>query len=406
MKKLFPAFLFAFLAAFPAAAAHITRGPYIEDPTQTTMILHWRTSEETPAWLEYGPAPRCNQIMTVTPAASSHKAVLYGLVPNQDYCYRLYVENSARDGVQNPVEGSFRTLFSPERKVVKFLALGNTGAPEPAAGPDGVPVPDPAEAARAALAARMKERPSDFFIHTGNITHSGLDEDADREFFTPFKDVLASNPLLVALGPNEYGPDRAEKTSRSFLRTNYSRFHNMSWGSGTPKYYSFDTANARFVFLDANSAYGAVWAPSLEEDSAQIKWLKTTLAANADGKWKIVVLNAPLYSTGATPANNEAAAKLIKILEDYKVNLVLQGNAADYERTFPMYRGEPNPRGVTYVTLGGGGAQPQKRASSDGSTARYVAAYHYAQGQIVDRKLTLKVYDGTDKLLDTLELYL
>ena len=180
----------------------------------------------------------------------------------------------------------------------------------------------------------------------------------------------------------------------------------MSWGTGTPKYYSFDTANARFIFLDANTTYGAVWAPSLEENSAQIKWLKTSLTTNVDGKWKIVVINAPLYSTGATPANNEAFAKLSKLFEDYKVNLVLQGNAADYERTFPMWRGEPNQRGVVYMTLGGGGAQPQKRASSDASTARYVAAYHYAQGKIVDRKMTVKVYDQGDKLLDTVELYL
>ena len=71
-----------------------------------------------------------------------------------------------------------------------------------------------------------------------------------------------------------------------------------------------------------------------------------------------------------------------------------------------MWRGEPNQRGVVYMTLGGGGAQPQKRASSDASTARYVGAYHYAQGKIVDRKMTVKVYDQGDKLLDTVELYL
>lgn len=406
MKKLFLPFILLVSAALPGGAAQIIRGPYLEDPTQTTLILHWQTSDSTPAWLEYGPAPRCNQLMTITPAGTRHKAVLYGLVPNQEYCYRLYVENSAQDGVQNPVEGSFKTLFSPERKEVQFLAIGNTGAAEPAAGPDGLPVPDPAEQARMQLAARMKARTADFLIHTGNLTHSGLDSDADREFFTPFKDVLARNPLLVALGPNEYGPNRAEKSSKPFLRANYSQFHNMSWGTGTPKYYSFDTANARFIFLDANTTYGAVWAPSLEENSAQIKWLKTSLTTNVDGKWKIVVINAPLYSTGATPANNEAFAKLSKLFEDYKVNLVLQGNAADYERTFPMWRGEPNQRGVVYMTLGGGGAQPQKRASSDASTARYVAAYHYAQGKIVDRKMMVKVYDQGDKLLDTVELYL
>lgn len=404
MKKLLLFFSFI-LACMPLHAAQILRGPYIEDPTQTTMILKWQTDEPTPGWVEYGPVPRCNQIMTVSPETSFHKVVLYGLVPNQEFCYRIYVQNKAKDGVQTPVEGRFRTLFTPERKEVRFLALGNTGAAEPGWTEDGLPEPDVAAQSRKSLADLMKQEKSDFFIHTGNITHSGLDKDADHEFFTPFKEVLANNPLFVALGPNEYGPDRAEKESKSFLRTNYSRFHDMSWGNATPKYYSFDTANARFIFLDGNVTEGAVWGPNTDAQSQQTQWLKTMLAG-APEKWKIVVVNSPIYSTGAHGANHQLYADWGQIFENYQVNLVLQGADANYERTFPMLRGAPGPRGVTYVTLGGGGAPLTKRVSSDSSTARFVSAYHYAVGSIVDRKLTLKVYNNTGKLLDTLELYM
>lgn len=405
MKKI--SFLIVFLLAFflPAQAAQIVRGPYIEDPTQTTMILKWRTDVASPGWVEYGPVPRCNQIMTVSPEATDHKVILYGLVPNQDFCYRIYVENAAKDGVQNPVEGSFNTLYSAERRVVRFLAFGNTGAAPVEQTDPLVPVIDEAALAREALSARMKDEKSDFLIHTGNMTHSGLNADADREFFVPFKDVLAKNPLFVALGPNEYGPDRAERESKSFLRANYSRFHDMSWGNATPKYYSFDTANARFIFLDTNAAEGAVWAPDTGDKSQQLQWLKTMLGS-AGEKWKIVVMNASAYSTGARGSNNQIYADWANVFENYRVNLVIQGGDADYERTFPMYRGEPNQRGVTYVTLGGGGAPLSKRLSSDSSTARFVSAHHYAVGNIVDRKLTLKVYSDTGKLLDTLELYM
>ncbi|WP_428080904.1 metallophosphoesterase [Candidatus Avelusimicrobium alvi] len=388
-----------------AYAAQIIRGPYIEDPTQTTMIVKWQTDEATPAWLEYGPSPRCNQIMTVTPEGTQHKAILYGLVPNQDFCYRIYVNNSAKDGVQEPVTGTFRTLYSAERKVVNFLALGATGEDIPLPSPDGLPVPDEAAMARAGLAALMEQEESDFLIHTGNITHSGLNQDADREFFEPFKNVLSKNPLFVALGPNEYGPDREQRESKSFLRTNYSRYHDMTWSKATPKYYSFDTANARFIFLDTNVAEGAVWAPEIGEKSAQTEWLKSTLAT-AGEKWKIVVMNAPAYSTGARGSNNEVALNWVKIFEDYRVKLVIQGGDADYERTFPMYRGEPNARGVTYVTLGTAAPAPGKRQHSDASTARFVSTRHYASGKIVDRKLTLKVYSDKGKQLDTLEIYL
>lgn len=404
MKKFSTLFLILFAAVF-AQAAQVVRGPYIEDPTQTTMILKWQTDADTPSWLEYGPAPRCNQIMTVTPESTVHKAVLYGLVPNQDFCYRLYVNNTAGDGVQAPIEGSFRTLFSAERKVVNFLVLGQTGAPEPLPTEENPEPVDEAARGREALANLMVKEKSDFLIHTGNITASGLNEDADREFFTPFKVVLAKNPLFVALGPNEYGPNRDSRDSKSFLRTNYTRFHDMSWSKATPKYYSFDTANVRFVFLDTNVAEGAVWAPEIGEKSAQTDWLKNTLAS-AGEKWKIVVMNAPAYSTGARGSRNEVFAAWGKIFEDYRVDLVIQGGDANYERTFPMYRGEPSARGVTYVTLGTAAPAPTKREHGDSSTARFVSARHFASVKVVDRKLTLKAYNENGKLLDTLEIYL
>ena len=103
---------------------------------------------------------------------------------------------------------------------------------------------------------------------------------------------------------------------------------------------------------------------------------------------------------------HEAAAYFVPLFERYGVDLVLQGAEANYERTFPMYQGEPNPRGVTYVTLGGGGAAPARRAGSDRSTARFVSAYHYADVTISDRKLTMTVYNEQGVQLDKLELYI
>ena len=118
-----------------------------------------------------------------------------------------------------------------------------------------------------------------------------------------------------------------------------------------------------------------------------------------------MVISSSAYSTGIRGTNNEVFLNWAKIFEDYRVKLVLQGGDADYERTFPMYRGEPNPRGVTYVTLGTAAPAPGKRVHADASTARFVSARHYASVKIVDRKLTLKAYSDKGKLLDTLEIY-
>lgn len=372
-------------------SAQIVRGPYLEDPTQTTIVLRFQTDLPTPAWLEYGPAPRCNQIMKINPEGTDHKAVLYGLVPNQHFCYRLYVYNQERNGVQAPVEGDFSTLHTPERKEVHFVALGNTGGEN--------------TGAKALLSEQMAAARADFWVHTGNLTASGLNADANAEFFIPYKHTLQSTPLFISIGINEYGAQLDERNSKSFVRSNYSRFHDMTWSTATPKYYSFDTANARFIFLDANAAYGAVWAPDIHEKSAQYKWLKTTLAGAAE-KWKIVVLNAPLYSTGEKGPANQAAALFIPLFEKYGVNLVLQGGEANYERTFPMFKEQPHERGITYLTLGGGGATPTRRNGAHPSTARFVSAYHYADIKIVDRKMSIRVFNEKGKEIDKLDLYL
>ena len=396
MKKLL--LLIFFGLTLNAYAAQIIRGPYLENPTPTAMTLRWQTSAATPSWLEYGPAPRCNQIMTLTPQAYNHKVVLYGLVPNQDYCYHLYVENAAHNGVQEPISGTFRTLFSPERKVVTFLVMGSTAE-------DPVEEDDSQAQARAQIATLMAQEKADFVLHTGNLTHSGLNADADAELFKPFEEVFKNLPLLVALGPNEYGPDKKDRESKDFVRTNYTRYHDMPWSNVTPKYYYFDTANARFIVLDTNIVEGAVWAPEMGADSAQTQWLKTTLAQAGD-KWKIVLMNAPAYSTGLGGSSQEVYDNWVKIFEDYRVNLVLQGGDANYERTFPLRAEETHPRGVTYVTVGTSAETPGKRASNEKYTARFVSTRHYAVGKIVDRKLTLTVYSDTGKQLDKLEMYL
>lgn len=394
MKKIL--LIFGISWALHASAAPLWRGPYVENPTPTAMTLRWQTAAAVPTWLEYGPVPRCNQIMTLTPAAHNHKAVLYGLVPNQDYCYHLYVGLPGGSAVREPVSGTFRTLFSPERKVVTFLALGDTGAS----------VENETDAAaREQLAQLMAQETADFVVHTGNLTSSGLNADADAEFFKPFASVLQNKPFVAALGPNEYGPDKTSRESKSFLQSNYTRYHDMPWSNATPKYYYFDTANVRFVVLDSNAAYGAVWAPDMGEESAQTKWLKTTLGSAGD-KWKIVVVNAPAYSTGLHGYNPHVFEAWAQIFEDYRVNLVLQGGDADYERTFPLRGGATHPRGVTYVTLGTAAKTPTKRAYQDAYTARFVSSRHYALVKVVDRKLTVKVYSDTGKELDKFEMYL
>ncbi|MDR0291605.1 MAG: metallophosphoesterase [Elusimicrobium sp.] len=390
MKKLYT-FLFLVLP-LTVFAGELIRGPYVEDPTLTTAVVRWSTNVPAQSWLEYGPKPKCNQIMSNSPAGIEHRVTLNGLASNKEYCYKVYVLNNRGDGVQSPAEGSFKTLYSPERKMVKFVIFGNTAG---------------GGALTRELADKAAGYNPDFFIHTGNLVTGGLAANVNAEFFTPFAPALRKAPMFIAVSDKEYGEAADKQDNKNFFRQNYSRYHAMSWSRGSPNFFSFDTANARFIFLDASATEGAAFAPAVDKDSPQYAWLKNALSTTESGKWKIVVMHAAPYSTGAKGSNLEAREAFSNLFEYYGVNVVFQGADFDYERTFPIKDGVENLRGVPYMTFGTGAApEVTKREHPQDWTARFYSGQVYGVGEIVDRKLTLKVYSMDDKLIETAEIYM
>lgn len=386
MKQFLSAILI--FAACALNAAVIERGPYVEEPQRTSIMLRWATDVPAAGWVEYGPEGKCSQVMVVSPKRKYHALTLYGLIPNTKFCYKVFVENNAGDGVQNPVEGTFTTLYTPERKIVNFLVVGNTSEGK-----------DDSADTKNRMAQSMSNYDADFLIHTGNISYA----DEDAEFFKPFKKVLRNDALLTALGEDEYGPDKKTSAGKNYLRNNFRRAHVMPWSKGTPNYYYVDTANARIVFIDTNNFYGAAAAPSIAKDSAQYVWLRSALATADVGKWKIVVMHHPVYSSGAT--EDRLSRVLGPLFEAQKVNLVIQGRQGAYERTKPIIAGEATGAGPIYVTIGGGAKFFEKASYDNSWSAKYFDVPHFAYVQIVDRKLSLRVYTQNNKRIDALDIY-
>lgn len=393
MKK----FLF-FIAAMTALsglnAANIIRGPYVEAPDQTTAMIKWAADMPTPAWIEYGPEGKCSQLMAISPEKTEHSLTLHGLIPNTKFCYKVYVRNDSGTGVREPAAGTFRTLFSPERKEVSFMVIGNTSAPQ-AANSDEM---------KNTMAQTMAQYPADFVIHTGNISSTGTPQGGDEQFFAAYQKVLQNSPLLISLGEDEFGPNRYDaKEGRGFLTANYRSIHSMPWSKGTPAYYYIDTANARLIFLDTNFVYDIPNASRLDNKSAQYEWLKTALATADSGSWKIVVLHHPVYSSGLTP--DKLSELFAPLFEANKVNLVIQGHQGAYERTAPIIKSEKSPKGPIYITVGGSGKLLEQKKYNNEWSSKYFETPHFAHIQIVDRKLSLRVYTHDNKRIDALDIY-
>ncbi len=384
--------LLVFTLILPVKAAEIIKGPYVEDSAQKSAVVKFAASEGTPAWLEYGPIGKCSQLMAIAAPARNHKFILHGLTANTQFCYTAYVQNNSGDGVQEGSQGTFKTLFTPERKIVNFLVIGNTSAPAEV---------DTSEIKKT-MARSMANFEADFLLHTGNISSSGLASDETKQFFEPYEKILRNTAFVSAVGIDEYGPNADTQQGKGFLAANYKANHNMPWSKGTPNYYYFDTANARIIVIDTNSLYGALQAPKLDNKSAQYEWLKTTLAKTDADKWKIVVMHHPVYSSGKS--EDLLSTLLAPLFEAHQVKLVIQGHQGAYERTKPIRRGASAKSGPIYLTIGGSGKFFEESSYENEWGSKYFALPHFAHIKIVDRKLSLRAYTHDKKLIDALDI--
>ncbi|BAC89904.1 purple acid phosphatase family protein [Gloeobacter violaceus] len=130
--------------------------------------------------------------------------------------------------------------------------------------------------------------------------------------------------------------------------------------------FSFDYANAHFVFLDANPHLfdARVGARNGSADksppfgyspypSVLLDWLIADLD-RSEQLWKFVVYHQPAFS--ATATRDYQMRAIARVLEDHGANLVFNGHVHNYQRTHPLRAGRrvaeaPDTRGEPAVEV-------------------------------------------------------
>ena len=118
------------------------------------------------------------------------------------------------------------------------------------------------------VAAKFNQwlEPFDFGITMGDKFYlCGVRSVNDPKWKTRWEDMYSplGIPFYAALGNHDYGKARKTDAAKDFLKKNYYPYHIMPYAPGSPHYYYFDTANARFIVLDTNSTDDAKWAPPI-----------------------------------------------------------------------------------------------------------------------------------------------
>ena len=336
-----------FISAAPTASAEtLLRGPYLQTPTSSSMVLKWRTDVATDSVVAYGDAQD-----NLTDTASSgtltteHEITVTGLTADTRYYYS--VGSSA-----GPLSGGdsghfFTTAPTPgTARPTRVWVIGDSGTADANA-----------RAVRDAYKATTGTTVTDLWLMLGdNAYPDGTDSQFQTAVFDTYPELLRKIPLWPTLGNHDgHSADSASQTGPYY--DIFSLPKNGEAGglpSGTEAYYSFDYGNIHFVNLES---YDTDRSPG----GAMMTWLANDLAAN-NKEWVIAFWHHPPYTKGSHNSDTEGALidmrqNALPILESHGVDLVMSGHSHSYERSHLLdghYGTSDTLTGTMTLDLGGG----------------------------------------------------
>ena len=145
---------------------------------------------------------------------------------------------------------------------------------------------------------------------------------------------VSSIPIMLVSGNHSYWSDYTDRTDD--IEYNHTTVKLPKQNTENGQYYSFDYGDIHFVVLSSGDS------SKKGVGKEQLAWLENDLAST-EKSWIIVSIHNPLYSPGkygsSEDRNGVALAlreSLAPVLNQYDVDLVLQGHDHVFALTYPM----------------------------------------------------------------------
>ncbi len=364
-------------AVTPEGATHLTREPYLQSTTTTSVTVAFGTTDPQSQVVLREPAGDVIKTVSGTYAGDPEKArtrlaaqrsagfgltaediyvvkaTFDGLEPTHLYCYQLVA-----DGKPLTELAPLTTATAPGKDAkVQFVALGDTGT---------------GGAAQRAIAQQMSTVPFELIVFLGDIAYeSGTAKQLQDYFFAIYREFLRYVPIYPAIGNHERLTRKGNPYFEAFVLP------------GEERYYSFDWANIHFVAIDTT-----------QRDSKQLVWLDADLANNKL-PWVIVYGHHPMYTNSLRGPQLWIRQAFAKILTQHHVDLVLTGHEHGYER-FKV-------GGVNYVISGGGGGQ-LTHFFGTARSLKQATVHHFLAFEVTATTLAMRAINIDGKEIETLRL--
>lgn len=299
-----------------------------------------------------------------------YKADLTDLKPNTEYEFKIGITESDDEEYDWTKTYTFKTASGDEDEFT-FIAVGDTQGMTwngTAASNKGFMY------AKAAYEQALKEVPNlAFILHAGDVVENGDNQTQWNYFFKSLGEAGASIPHFAAIGNHDVvykAPDAKFYFNLHFNHPNngglaalnqekvnlITNAHLKQLASkANETVYSYNYGDAHFIVLNSGN-YSASDQYILE---AQREWLELDLKANACAKWTVILVHEAVYHR---LGGSESRPWLYDLIEEYNVDLVIQGHSHLVTRTYPMKNGQivtkENPdvitqgTGTVYTTIG------------------------------------------------------
>lgn len=297
----------------------VTRGPYLQRGTSSSVVVRWRTDVPSSSRLRYGTkADTLTQQVSNSALVTEHVLALTGLTAETRYFYQAgsTAQDLAGDSfLTPPPAGTARPL--------RVWVLGDSGTAD---GNQG--------RVRDAFQTWTGSRDPDFWLMLGDNAYvDGTDLEYQAAVFDAYPQMLRRSVLWPTLGNHDgHTADSATQTGPYYdAFTLPTGAEAGGRASGTEAYYSFDWSNLHVVVLDS---YETDRSPG----SAMLTWLEQDLEDTLQD-WIVAVWHHPPYTKGSHDSDLETELiemreNVVPILEEHGVDLMLSGHSHSYERSY------------------------------------------------------------------------
>ena len=201
-----------------------------------------------------------------------------------------------------------------------------------------------------------------FIVHAGDLVNRAHRDLEWGEWFRATGWIHGMVPAVPVPGNHEYGRLTEDRDGEKLLSIQWRTHFTLPVQQGLPvdlaeTCYHFDYQGARFVCLN-----------SLDGEREQVEWMRGVLSDNPN-RWTILVFHFPIFASAEDRDNVELRMLWKPVIDEFEVDLVLQGHDHTYARghtTPDDETGQANIRTVYVNSVSGAKMYPLKPDGWDG----------------------------------------